>query len=182
MYQVTLFRPAKFLQINQLICGFPYISRDPICCTFFISFCLLLWLYNLHYSIFQITYAFFCIIEYALHFFQSVFYFRYWIIYFLSGLLYTFIVFSHSVVSNSFWPHGLQHAGLPCPSLSSGVCSSSCSLSWWCHLIISSSDAPFSSCPKSFPALGFFPICQLFASSGQTIGASALVSALLLTI
>ena len=86
------------------------------------------------------------------------------------------LLFSQSVMSNSLWPHGLQHAGLPCPSLSSGVFSSSCSLSWWCHPTISSSVAPFSSCPKSFPALGSFPISQLFVSSGQIIGASALSS------
>ena len=62
--------------------------------------------------------------------------------------------FSHSVVSmsNSLWPHGLQHARLPCPSLSPRVCSNSCSLSWWCHATISSSVTPFSSCPQFFLA------------------------------
>ena len=60
-------------------------------------------------------------------------------------------------------PHGLQHARLPCPSLSPEVCSNSCPLSWWCHLTISSSVTPFS-CPQSFPALGSFPMSQLFAS------------------
>ena len=62
------------------------------------------------------------------------------------------LLFSHSVVSHSLWPHGLQHARLLCPSLSPGVCSNSCPLSWWCHPIISSSISHFSSCPQSFPA------------------------------
>ena len=54
--------------------------------------------------------------------------------------------------------HGLQHTRLPCPSLSPGVCSNSCPLSWWCHPTISSSVAPFSSCPQSFPASKSFPL------------------------
>ena len=53
------------------------------------------------------------------------------------------------------WPHGLQHARLPCPSPSPGACSNSCPLSWWCHPIVSSSVVPFSSRPQSFPASGF---------------------------
>ena len=61
------------------------------------------------------------------------------------------------------------------PVLSPGVCSNSCPLSQWCHTIISSSVGPFSSCPQSFPAAGSFPICPLFASGGQSIGASASV-------
>ena len=63
-------------------------------------------------------------------------------------------LFSCSVVSNSLQPHGLQDARLPCPSLFSGVCSNSCPLSQWCHPTTSSSVAPFSSCPQSFPASG----------------------------
>ena len=78
-------------------------------------------------------------------------------------------------------PHGLQHARLPCPSLSSRVSSNSCSLSWWCQPI-SSSVAPFSSCPQSFPESGSFPLCQLFASGGQTIGDSVSASALSMNI
>ena len=69
---------------------------------------------------------------------------------------YIFLLFSRSVVSNSLWPHGLQHASLPCPSPSSGACSNSCSLSWWCHSTIWSSVIPFSSCLKSFPASRVF--------------------------
>ena len=61
-------------------------------------------------------------------------------------------------MSDSLQPHGLQHARLPCLSLSSEVCSNSCPLSGWCHPTISSSVAPFSSCPQSFPALVSFPM------------------------
>ena len=67
------------------------------------------------------------------------------------------------------WPHGLQHARLPCPSLSPRVCSNSCPLSWWCHATISSSVVPVSSCLQSFPASGSFPMSWLFASGGQSI-------------
>ena len=69
-------------------------------------------------------------------------------------------------------------ARLPCPSISPGVCSNSCSLSWWCHPIISSSVTPFSSCPQSFKASGSFPVSWLFVSGGQSIGASASASVL----
>ena len=55
-------------------------------------------------------------------------------------------------MSNSFWPHALQHARLPCLSLSPRVCPNSCPLNWWCHPTISSSVIPFSSCLQSFPA------------------------------
>ena len=75
-------------------------------------------------------------------------------------------------MSDSLWPHGLQHTGLPCPSPSPTVCSNACPLSRWCHPAISSSVIPFS-CLQSCPASGSFPISQLFASGGQTIGASA---------
>ena len=66
------------------------------------------------------------------------------------------LLFSLSIVSDSLWPHRLQNARLPCPSLSPGVCSNSCLLSWWCHPTISSSVA-FSSCLQSFSAAGSFP-------------------------
>ena len=62
----------------------------------------------------------------------------------------SFAVIVHSVVSDSLRPHGLQHARLPCPSLSPRICSNSCLLSWWCHPTTSSSVAPFSYCPQSF--------------------------------
>ena len=76
-------------------------------------------------------------------------------------------------MSNSLWPHGLQHARLPCPSPSPGACSNSFPLSRWCHPTISSSVFPFSSCLQSFQASGSFPMRWLFTSGGQTIGASA---------
>ena len=88
------------------------------------------------------------------------------------------LLFSHSVMSNSLQPHGLQHARLPCPSPTPRACSNSCPLSWWCHPTISSSVIPFSSSLQSFPASGSFPISQFFTSSGQSIGASASVSVL----
>ena len=62
------------------------------------------------------------------------------------------LLFSCSVVANSLRPHGLRHVRLPCPSLSLEACSDSCPSSRWCHPTISSSVAPFSSCPQSFPA------------------------------
>ena len=61
----------------------------------------------------------------------------------------------------------MQHTRLPCPSLSPGVCSNSCPLSWWCYPTISFSVAPFSSCSQSFPAPGSFAMSRLFTSGGQ---------------
>ena len=83
------------------------------------------------------------------------------------------LFFSHSVVSDSLQPHGLQHTRLPCPSPSPGACSNSCPSSQWCHPTISSSVTPFSSCLQSFPASGSFPMNWLLASGDQSIGASA---------
>jgi len=88
------------------------------------------------------------------------------------------IQFSCSVVSDSLWPHELQHARPPCPSPTSGVHPNSCASSWWCHPPISSSVVPFSSCPQSLPASGSFPVSQLFTWSGQIIGVSASASVL----
>ena len=81
-------------------------------------------------------------------------------------------------MSNSLQPHGLQHTRLSCPSLSPGVCLNSYPLSWWCHPTISSSVTLFSSCPQSFPASWSFLMSWLFASGGQSIGASASPSVL----
>ena len=75
-------------------------------------------------------------------------------------------------------PHGLQHPGLPCPSLSLGVGSNSCPFSRWYHPTISLLVSPFSSCPQSFPASGSFLMSQVFASGGQSIGVLASVSVL----
>ena len=77
-------------------------------------------------------------------------------------------------MSDSLQPHELQHARPPCPSSTPGVHPNSCPSSWWCHTAISSSFVPFSSCPQSLPASGSFPISQLFAWGGQSIGVSAL--------
>ena len=87
------------------------------------------------------------------------------------GLL-LLLLFSHSVVFNSLWPHRLQHARLPCPSPTSGIYPNSCPLHQWCHPTILSSVVPFSSCLQSFPASGS-SMSQFLASSGHSIGASA---------
>ena len=101
---------------------------------------------------------------------------RIWVLYF--PIQYSFLLFSGSVVSDSLRPHGLQHARLSSPSLFPGVCSNSCALNWWYHPTISSSVVPFSTCLQSFPASESFPVSQLFASGGQSIGVSALTSVL----
>ena len=88
----------------------------------------------------------------------------------------SFSQFSRSVVFNSLWPCGLQHARLPCPSPSPGVCSNLCPSGRWCHPNISSSVIPFSSCLQSFPAAGSFQMSQFFTSGGQSIGASVSAS------
>ena len=83
------------------------------------------------------------------------------------------VQFSCSVVSNSLWPHELQHARPPCPSPTAKVYSSSCPLSRWCHPTISSSVFLFSSCLQFFPTSGSFQMSQFFASGGQSIKVSA---------
>ena len=86
------------------------------------------------------------------------------------------VQFSRSVMSDSLLPHEPQHARLPCPSPILRVHQNPSPLSQWCHLAISSSVVPFSSCPQSFPASGSFPMSQLFTSGGQSIGVSASTS------
>ena len=98
-------------------------------------------------------------------------------------LTYVFSISSLSSVqslrmSDSLWPHRLQHARPPCPSPTPGVYSNSCPLSRWCHLAISSSVVHFSSCLQYFLASGSFPLSQLFTSGGQSIGVSASTSVL----
>ena len=83
---------------------------------------------------------------------------------------------SSSVMSDSLWPHEPQHARPPCPSPTPGAHRDSRPSSLWCHPTISSSVIPFSSCPQSLPASESFPMSQLFASSGQSTGVSALAS------
>ena len=81
-------------------------------------------------------------------------------------------------MSNALRPHEPQHARPPCPSPTTRVYSKSCPSSRWCHPTILSSAVPFCSCPKSFPASGSFPMSQLFALDGQSIGVSASTSVL----
>ena len=88
------------------------------------------------------------------------------------------VQFSCSVVSDSLRPHGLQHTRPPCPSPTPGAYPNLCPLSQWCHPTISSSVIPFSSCFQSFPTSEFFQMSQLFASGGQSIGASPSTSVL----
>ena len=84
-----------------------------------------------------------------------------------------FVLFSRSVVSESLWLNGLQHARPPCPSLTPGVYLKSCPLSQRCQPTISSTVEYFSSCLQSFPASGSFQMSQFFTLGGQSIGASA---------
>ena len=86
------------------------------------------------------------------------------------------VQFSRSVMSDSLWPHELQHARPPCLSPTPRVHSDSRPSSQWCHPAVSSSVVPFSSCPQSLPASEFIPMSQLFAWGGQSTGVSALAS------
>ena len=88
------------------------------------------------------------------------------------------VQFSRSIMSDSLWPHESQHARPPCPSPTPGVHPNPSPLSRWCHPNISCSVVPFSSCPQSFSASGSFPMSQLFAWGGQSIGVSASASVL----
>ena len=85
---------------------------------------------------------------------------------------------SRSVVSDFLWPHGLQHARPLCPSPTHRACSNSSPLSRWCHLTISSSVVPFSSCLQSLLASRSFPVSQFFASDAQSFEASTSASVL----
>ena len=99
-----------------------------------------------------------------------------------SQVLAAALLFSCWVLSSSLQPHVLQHTSLLCPSLSPKVCSDLCCMNWWCYPTISSSIAPFSSCPQSFPASVSFPVIQLFTSGCQSIGATASATVLPLNI
>ena len=92
------------------------------------------------------------------------------------------VQFSHSVVSNSSRPHGLEHARLPRPSPTPRAHSNSCPSTRWCHPTISSSVVPFSSCVQSFPASGSFPMSWFFTSGGQSTGIPASASVLSMNI
>ena len=86
------------------------------------------------------------------------------------------LLFYHSAVSDSLWPHGMKHARFPCPLLSPRIFSNSYPLSQWCHSTISSAVTHFSSCLQSFPVSGSFPMSWLFPSRGQSFGTSASAS------
>ena len=109
-------------------------------------------------------------------------YFEFMQIYYLSSrnncYQFSSVQFSRSVVSDSLWSHELKHTRPPCPSPTSGVHPNPCPLCQWCHPTTSSSVVPFSSCPQSYPASGSFPMSQLSASGGQSIGVSASTSVL----
>ena len=94
------------------------------------------------------------------------------------GFQFNSVQFSRSVVSDSLWPHESQHTRPPCPSSTPIVYSNSCPSNGWCHPAISSSVVPFFCCPQSLPASGSFPMSQLFAWGGQSIGVSASTSVL----
>ena len=96
----------------------------------------------------------------------------------LLNSLFSSVHFNCSVMSDSLRPPELQDTGPPCPSPTPRVYPNSCPLSRWCHLTVSSSVNPFSSCPQSFPTSGSFQMSQLFASGGQNIGVSASTSVL----
>ena len=99
------------------------------------------------------------------------------LVYFSTSVSCYSVQFSHSVVSDSLRPHESQHARPPCPSPTPGVHSDSRPSSQWCHPAISSSVVPFS-CPQSLPSSESFPVSQLFAWGGQSIGVSASTSVL----
>ena len=85
----------------------------------------------------------------------------FWSIFWISS-----VKFSHSVVSNSLQPQGLQHSRPSCPSPTHRASSNSCPMSWWCHPNISSSVISFSPCLQSFPASGSFPVSWSFTFFG----------------
>ena len=83
------------------------------------------------------------------------------------------VVLQSLITADSVQTHGLQNSRLLCLSLSPGVCSNSCPLSCQFYPTTSSSVILFSRCPKFSPGSQSFPMSQLFASGGQSIGASA---------
>ena len=96
----------------------------------------------------------------------------------ITGKFFPSVQFSHTLVSDSLWPHRLQHASPPCPSPTSRDYSNSCPSSQWCHPTISSSIIPFSFCIQSFTASGSFLVSPFFKLGSRSIGGSALTSVL----
>ena len=109
-----------------------------------------------------------------------------WIVYHLSHQGSSYVLYSVRssclVLSDSLWPHGLQHAKLPSPSPTLGAYTNSCPLCRWCHPTSSSSVVPFPSCLQSFPESWSFQMSQFFTSGGQSIGVSASASVLPMSI
>ena len=94
------------------------------------------------------------------------------------ALLHLSVQFSRSVMSYSLWPHESQHSQASLSITNSRSLVKHMSIELWCHPAISSSVVPFSSCPQSLSASGSFPMSQLFAWGGQSIGVSASASVL----
>ena len=107
---------------------------------------------------------------------------RFCLMYWHGFMLGKLLLFSHPVMFNFLWPHGIQHTRPPCPSSSPKVCPSSCPLHQWCPPASLSSDIFFSFCPQSFPASGTFLMSHLFASGDQNTRASASASVLPMSI
>ena len=105
--------------------------------------------------------------------FASSFFFLFYLIPLTISFTISSVQLSHSVMSNSLRPHGLQHSRPPCPSTTPRVNSNFCPLSQWCHQTFPSSVIPFPYCLQSFPKSGSFPIGHFFASGGPSIGVSA---------
>ena len=120
---------------------------------------------------------FFCLFVLLLYALETIFRDIKWLTLKIFFVPVQFSQFSHSVMSDSLWPHGLQHARLPCPSTTPRTCSNSCPLSRWCFPTILSSVVSFS-CLQSFSASRSFPVSQFFTSGGQSIGVSATASVL----
>ena len=107
---------------------------------------------------------------------------RFCLMYWHGFMLGKLLLFSHPVMFNFLWPHGMQHTRPPCPSSSPKVCPSSCPLHQWCHPASLSSDTLFSFYLQSFPASGTIPMSWLFTAGDQNTGALALVSVLPMSI
>ena len=140
-------------------------------------------MFSLYFWVLALHQPYFLCHTNAFYWINTNYFFKFWLslkkiieIWLPYNVVFSSVQFSHSVVSDSLWPHESQHARPPCPSPTPRVHSSSHPLSRWCHPAISSSVGPFSSCPQSLPASESFPMGRLFARGGQSTGVSALAS------